>query len=313
MKESLVSIVISTHHRSDKIEKAIKSALAQTYDNYEIIVVDDNSDDLSEREKTKKIVKKYGCVRLIQNEKNLGGGPTRNVGIKAARGELISFLDDDDQYLPDRLKKLYDIYEKHKNKKVGLVYCSCSAINENGDKVRSFVNKYDGKPYFQHMLGCIAGTSMWLAPKSALRAAGGFDDVPSKQDSTLILKLMLSGYNVYGTEEELVLYLLPNGNNISGTKMSNAEGICRFRKLCRKHYSLLSKKEKEMVETNFSKNLVVVYLANNKKKEAKSELKNIRINASVFSKIYIKSLLKYLLPKVYFKKILMAKKAEEKK
>lgn len=298
MKGDLISVVISTHGRSDRIEKAIKSVLAQTYKNFEIIVVDDNSDCYEERQKTIEIIKKYPQVRLIKNSKNLGGGLTRNVGVKNTSGGLISFLDDDDQYVPDRLEKLYKLYRKHVGENVGLVYCSCSAINEKGKVVQEFIRKYDGKPFYEHMLNCIAGTSMWLVPKKALEDIGGFDDVPSKQDSTVILKMLVAGYSVFGTSEKLVLYFEHGGNGVSGTKPSNAEGIRLYREKCRKQYNRLTKREIANVECNFSKDLITNYVVNGELTLARFELKNIG-KYKPFSKIYCKNAMKILFRKRY--------------
>ena len=100
----LVSVIITTYRRSDKIERAIESVLNQTYKNIEIIIVDDNSNEPEERKKTKKIVKKYSEIKYIQNKENLGGALSRNVGIDNANGDFIAFLDDDDKYTEDKLK-----------------------------------------------------------------------------------------------------------------------------------------------------------------------------------------------------------------
>ena len=297
-KSELVSIVITTHNRGDRLEYAVKSATNQTYRHTEVIVVDDNSDNLVEREKTEAIINKYPNVRLVKNTKNLGGAISRNEGIKAARGKMISFLDDDDQYLPSRIEKLYKIIKLHENDNIGLAYCSCDAINENSDIVNEYVNVANGKPFYEHMMNCVAGTSMWLAPKKVLENIGGFDDVPSKQDSTVILKMMDAGYNIYGTEEKLVLFLEHSGERISGLKISNIEGIKKYREKCRNSYGRLLKKQISMVECNFSNSLITVYLANGDVSNAKRELANIRRYKPI-SKMYFKNAIKILFRKKY--------------
>lgn len=154
--EDLISIVITTYKRSDKIEEAIKSAMSQTYRNIEIIVVDDNAKAQDERNKTEKIVEKYKSVIYIQNKENLGGALSRNVGIKNAKGKFIAFLDDDDKYTKDKIEKQYQCYEQHRNDKVGLIYCYCYRENEKGNIVGSYQNDYEGNRIYEQMLGCIA-------------------------------------------------------------------------------------------------------------------------------------------------------------
>ena len=300
-KGDLISIIITTHGRSDKIEGAIKSALEQTYENIEVIVVDDNADDLSNREDTERIVGKYSEVKLIQNEKTLGGGKSRNVGINAARGKLISFLDDDDLYLPERVERLYELYRKHIKDDIGLAYCSCDAVDGEGRIINEYVNVANGHPFYQQMIGCIAGTSMWLVPKVVLKKINGFDDVPSKQDSTVIMKMLVAGYNVFGIQDKLVLYLEHCGNGISGVKMSNAEGIKLYREKCREQYWRLSEDEVKEVECNFSGQLIVIYLVNDDLTMAKTELNNIGKHKP-FSKMYCKNLLKIIFRRWYIKK-----------
>ena len=93
-KNILVSVIIPTYNRIAFVEEAIISVINQTYQNIEIIIVDDNANKPEIRKSIKNIVNKYPQCVLISNEKNLGGALCRNEGIKVANGELISFLDD---------------------------------------------------------------------------------------------------------------------------------------------------------------------------------------------------------------------------
>ena len=106
-----VSIIIPTYKRSDLLERAIKSVINQTYKNIEIIVVDDNVNNSKEHLQNLKIIEKYPQIIYIKNKKNLGGGLTRNVGIKASTGEYIAFLDDDDEFYPTKIEKQYQLYK----------------------------------------------------------------------------------------------------------------------------------------------------------------------------------------------------------
>lgn len=118
---SMISVIIPTYNRANYLSEAIDSVLAQTYKNYEIIVVDDGSTD-----NTRKVLEKYSNkIRYIYQE-NKGPSAARNNGIKNAKGELIAFLDSDDAWLPEKLERQLELFRK--NDELGLVssaYYSC--------------------------------------------------------------------------------------------------------------------------------------------------------------------------------------------
>ena len=94
----LVSVIIATYKRDISLKNAIESIMAQTYKKVEIIVVDDNGDEKWSY-KVKEILDSINGIHpiiYIKNEVNKGSAETRNIGIRAARGEYITFLDDDD-------------------------------------------------------------------------------------------------------------------------------------------------------------------------------------------------------------------------
>ena len=97
--DTLVSVIIPTYKRKlDFVSKALQSVLNQTYPNIEIVVIDDSPDDFPYRDDIKNYIDglKTDKILYIRNEKNLGGSLSRNVGINAAHGDYITFLDDDD-------------------------------------------------------------------------------------------------------------------------------------------------------------------------------------------------------------------------
>lgn len=298
MKE-LISVIITTCKRSDKIKNAIESVLNQTYKNLEIIVVDDNFDYKEERLKTSEIVKKYKNIKYITNESQLGGSLSRNVGIKECSGNVICFLDDDDEYLPTRIEKMYDCYKIHKDDNIGLVYCNCYSVDDNRNILGSYKNTVEGLPLYEQMLNCIASTSLWLVSKKALLDIGMFEDAVCKQDSIVLLKLIVNDYKIFCVNEELVLYYEHGGTGISGTKLKNIKGLLNYREWCQKYYNKLESKEKiKNVEWNFSKQLISLYIINNMKKEAYLECKNMFKQRPFKLKNYI-SLFKILFPKSY--------------
>ena len=112
----MVSIIITTYKRAKYIIRAIDSVLDQTYQNIEIIVVDDNDPNTIYRQEMKEIMKRYKenpNVIYLQHEHNMNGAAARNTGLSVAKGEYIGFLDDDDYFLPQRIEKLVNVLEKY--------------------------------------------------------------------------------------------------------------------------------------------------------------------------------------------------------
>jgi|SRR5579875_396036 len=105
-----VSVGVPTYNRAYLIREALESALSQTYSDFEIIVVDDGS-----RDNTSSLVSgiRDPRVRLIRTEQNRGVAAARNLFLREARGELISFLDSDDLWKPNKLEKEVDFLERH--------------------------------------------------------------------------------------------------------------------------------------------------------------------------------------------------------
>ncbi|MHB9286836.1 glycosyltransferase family 2 protein [Halobacteriales archaeon Cl-PHB] len=103
-----VSVVIPTYNRADVLDRAIDSALAQTYDDLAVLVVDDGSTD-----ETEAVVEAYDDdrVRYVGHETNHGANVARNTGVEAARGEYVAFLDSDDEWHPEKLATQLDRIE----------------------------------------------------------------------------------------------------------------------------------------------------------------------------------------------------------
>lgn len=103
----LVSVIIPTYKRANTLRNSIESVLSQTHKNIEVIVVDDNNSESTDRLETEKIMIGYRNtpnVKYIKHKKNMNGSAARNTGIKKAMGKYIAFLDDDDEFLPDKIE-----------------------------------------------------------------------------------------------------------------------------------------------------------------------------------------------------------------
>ena len=127
-----VSVIIPTYNRAALLPRAINSVLSQTYKKLVCIVVDDGSTD-----HTKEVVKSVKDDRIVylRHKTNRQTSATRNTGIKHSRGELIAFLDDDDEWLPTKLEKQVR-FIKSLPEKIGMVYCWMDYYDHNGKIIR---------------------------------------------------------------------------------------------------------------------------------------------------------------------------------
>lgn len=277
----LVSVVIPTYARDVTLERAINCILAQTHQNLDIIVVDDNPIASEYRSSTERIMKRYESdarINYIQNKKNLGGAGARNVGIEAAKGEYIAFLDDDDEYYKEKIEKQLEVFLTSSSEKLALVYCDVEHLGKTGHVDCTIRKRHKGNCLYEAISDdCIASTSLWLVRKSALVDVEGFTIVPCKQDSTVILKLLEKGYEVDFVPEVLCKYYNFTGVIRISFGPRKVEGELLFREACRRNYKKFTKKQIRNIEYAFANRLYSLYRINKSEKieELKAECKNM--------------------------------------
>ena len=169
-----VSVVIPTYNREQLIGRSIKSVLSQTYQDFEIIIVDDGSTD-----NTEEVVSSFNDerIRCVRHGTNKGEAAARNTGIKVARGEYIASQDSDDEWLPGKLAKQIELFENTLSK-VGVVYTGFWKI-ENNEKTYipfSWVNQREGDIHKELLKGNFIGSPATLVRKECFKKAGMFDE-----------------------------------------------------------------------------------------------------------------------------------------
>jgi glycosyltransferase involved in cell wall biosynthesis len=192
-----VSAVIATYNRAHLVGNAIKSILGQTYENIEVIVVDDGSTD-----GTQDMLKRFGDqVRVIRQD-NAGPGAARNRGIAAATGEIVAFLDSDDLWLPERIERQVALLQRA-GESVPCCVCDVEMRFTDRPRVTSFEN-FRLDP--DRQVGIWSNVSEVLADRfvlfnqmaavrhSALEKVGGFNEnLRFLEDYDLALRLSLLG------------------------------------------------------------------------------------------------------------------------
>ena len=170
----VVSVVIPAYNAERFIVKTLDSVLAQTYTNYELIVVDDGSFDNTEKVVQEYFAKKkvYGqCIR--QENKGIAGG--RNTGIRSARGQFIALLDHDDLWVP---KKLQKVIETFKLKPQTDLICHNEQIIKDGKNTKVSENSRKNYSSYEELLfkGNSLSPSAVVFRKSLFDRIGGFDE-----------------------------------------------------------------------------------------------------------------------------------------
>lgn len=201
---NLVSIVIPTYKRSDTLPRAIRSVLNQSYQSFEILVVDDNGKGSEYSEEVQTIVGCFGDsrVKYISQEKHINGAEARNEGIRRSKGQYIAFLDDDDEWLPNKIEKQVEILNLHDE--YGGVSCLYDEYN-NGQVFHS-CPPYTGddlhRKIFQRSVAVFTSTVMLR--KDALIDAGIFNNTLHRHQDLQLLLDFTSKYKIYVLNEYLV-------------------------------------------------------------------------------------------------------------
>lgn len=184
----MISVIIPTHNRDNLIKRAIYSVLQQNYEDFEIIVVSDGSTDKT-KEVVEEISKHDNRVHLLHYEQSKGGNYARNIGIDYSKGEFIAFLDDDDEWLEDKLRKQLDVFNM--DKEIGLVYTGvkCIYVNEAVEylSIPSIYGNLNKTILFEN---CIGTTSSVMVRREMFEKAGKFDlNLEALQDFELWIRI----------------------------------------------------------------------------------------------------------------------------
>ena len=200
----LLSVIICTHDRAEILPDAMRSVLAQDFADYELVVVDDGSTD-----DTREVVESMSDPRLRYVYRPNGGlSAARNTGADAARGELVVFLDDDDQFTPDMLRRVASVVEPSRRT---VVTWAAQVIDENGAPIQTLVPRDLGGAFADYRGVFQAGT--FAVPRDLYFEVGGFDEeLRTSHQTEFALRLLPScraaGVDVVALDEPLTIIAL---------------------------------------------------------------------------------------------------------
>jgi len=213
-----VSVIIPTYNRAVLLREAVASVQAQTYRDFEVLVVDDASTD-----KTREALAAWPDVRVLGQARRRGVAAARNLGIAAARGRWLAFLDSDDLWRPEKLARQMAYLQKHPE-------ISLCQTDETWVRRGVAVNKpaahrkTAGRIFLPSLERCLISPSAVILHRRLLEAHGAFDeDLPAAEDYDLWLRLTWR-YPVGLVDEPLVI---KRGGHPD--QLSRQWGIDRFR------------------------------------------------------------------------------------
>ena len=291
MSNPLVSCIIPSYKRNDTITRAIDSVLAQSYDNIEIIIVDDNVPNDEFSLKLQSIVNSYNSLKIIylQQEKHINGAAARNFGVMHSHGDIITFLDDDDEWCSAKIEKQMNFLKD--NPIYDGVSCLYS-IKRNGETIQT-CKPYNTDDIHRKILNRSVAvcTPTLMLKRDKLLKAGLFDEsLLRHQDLQLLLDFTLN--NSLGVlNEDLVIVHADSEINRPNTKRLIEVKKKFFEVIGQKHLeSVYSKKEIRLIMGAHYFEIIYTALKEMKIKYAFQYLWKVGFNIGIYKQV----LLRYL-------------------
>jgi glycosyltransferase involved in cell wall biosynthesis len=248
---SKVTVIIPSYNRENYIRATIDSALSQTYENIEIVVVDDGSTDRS-----RDIAQGYGNrIRLLEHEgrANRGQSAAINLAMRSTRGEYVAILDSDDVWNVDKIEKQVEYLGRHPE--IGIVYGNGYAIDENGKILYKLIppgHREENDPS-RMLLECHFNIpSNALVRRSVYEQAGDFDEtLRSSQDHDMAIRLLEITKAAFLDEPVWYYRLHPDTQSSKHTKRRWMNGFKILEKACRRYPYGWSVKRRRLAVLHF--------------------------------------------------------------
>lgn len=231
-----VSVIIPAYNIAAYIAESLDSVFAQTYKNFEVVVINDGSTDTNELENA---LAPYFDQIIYGRQENLGAAPARNAAICLARGELLAFLDGDDVWHPDFLESSIEFLEKNDFE---MVYCDAELFGESLFAGRTFMQNAPSNGAVTTIslitAGCNVITSGTVIKKDLIAKFNMFDtDLPRMQDFDLWFRLAKNKVRI-GYQTKVLINYRVRPNSLSGTNVERSERNIRALNVIKNKYEL---------------------------------------------------------------------------
>lgn len=257
-----VSIIIPTYNRATSIGRTIQSVLNQSYSDFEVIIVDDNSSD-----NIQEILSDYDDSRIkyIKHQINRGAPAARNTGIENAKGEFFALLDDDDEWFPQKLEKQIEVFDSM-GKNVGMVYSGYEIASNEGKIVKELFPGLKGDLFNVLLKSNIIGSPTNLIKRECFEKIHCDETLKSCQDWDLWLQIS-KNYEIEYVPEILARYNLSD----SSISRNNISVLIGHEQILTKYYSYIHKYRK--IHSFHLQNLGIYYAYQHDYKKSRQYLK----------------------------------------
>lgn len=262
------SIIITTFGRPMFLQRAINSVLNQSFKNYEILVIDDNGKGTVAQKLTRSKIPINPYTNYFALDVNSGACVARNKGVDLASGEFLFFLDDDDEFLDNKLQDQIDFLEKHKN------YDGCLAAFKRLDHIGKEIFSTSNMPMVGDFKSFVLNgnffTPMLCIRKSSFMKTDGFINIPRFQDNFFLMNALKKGLS-FGTME-IALHVMHEHNEARITSASiekTEKSLQQIKKFVERHKNDFSKIEWDFFIVKQLRTLAVTkYISQEKKNKA---------------------------------------------
>jgi len=214
-KDDLVSIIMPAYNASRYLPDAIESVLAQTHENWELLIVDDCSKD-SSVEVIRRYRERDSRVKLLLNKQNLGPALSRNYAIKNANGRYIAFLDSDDIWSSDKLNIQLKVMNNYRH---SFTYTSYHRISEDGKAAGKKIdvpNKLNYRQLLKNTAIVTSSVVLDISRIGTIQMKRTYYD-----DFACWLEVLKKGVTAYGIDKDLVCYRVTSAS-VSRNKLRSA-------------------------------------------------------------------------------------------
>lgn len=285
-EKPLVSIIIPTYNRANFLPQTIKSALQQTYQNTEILIIDDGSTD-NTKQIVKKIQNKYKKIKYFWQKNSGGAAKPKNKGIKKSKGDYIAVLDSDDEYYPNKIEEQIKIFKTKQSKKLMAVGSYAKEIYMDTKEERVFKVPNYKEPLKELLKHDYMGSgSTMMYKKKLFDKIGHFDEnLKSGQDAEMRIRIAVNGFGFHFAQKPLFKYKIhQQGMSESITAKKKSKDVEYIFNKYKKYYTEDSKIYSIKLRYDGTRNM---YL-NNKTKAREKFIKSIKNNpANIRSYLYL--------------------------
>jgi len=227
MKNPFFSVVIPLYNRENRITQALESLRKQSYQDFEVIIVDDYSTDNSYSKACDFPIQNKV---VLKNEKNRERSYTRNRGIDIARGKFICFLDSDDYHLDNHLSELHNFIKKH-NEKKAFYYSNACNESDNGLRSDRLYVKLENQNIFSYLLYHTINPQRWAVHSEIIKNCQFDNDIPICEDLDLSLRIASKNHDFIHLNKVTTVYVLANDSFTQSDPKKNEREYRAYKKI----------------------------------------------------------------------------------